>query len=96
MIGIGPFLVQGDIVGTDMCMHSGLNPTLVQITVAINTFYATCVIFATSNGLIIYPMKAHGPSEKAGFLEAFKSVIMAKDMPSFSKSLLRHGQVYYL
>ena len=95
-LAISPFLLRAEIVGTNSCVQTEFNLTFARTSVALNTFKGTCIVIATSDTLALYPTDARRPVGKPSFLERFKSGLIAKDIPSFSKSLLRHGQRYYL
>ena len=76
-------------------MHTKFNPTLQQISFTVNTIQGTCIVLATSSSLAFSPADYPFTKDK-GFIERVKSSISATDIPSFSKSLLRHSQGYYL
>ncbi|KAJ8077043.1 hypothetical protein PM082_001466 [Marasmius tenuissimus] len=76
-------------------MHTHLNARLQQISFAINTIQGTCIVLATSSAFVLFP--ADFPFvKKIGFIQRVKASITAKGLPTFSKSLLRHSQGYYL
>ncbi|KAJ8074059.1 hypothetical protein PM082_012351 [Marasmius tenuissimus] len=94
-IAIGPYVLNGAPVAGDSCMHTEFNATLQQISFAINTIQGTCVVLATSSSLVMSPLDFPFTKDM-GFVEKVKTSVMAKDLPTFSKSLLRHSQGYYL
>ncbi|KAK1229168.1 hypothetical protein PQX77_007740 [Marasmius sp. AFHP31] len=94
-IAIGPFLLDGATIAGNSCMHTHLNTTLQQISFAINIIQGTCIVLATSSGFVLTP--ADFPFvKKIGFFQRVKASVTANGLPAFSKSLLRHGQGYYL
>ncbi|KAJ8074052.1 hypothetical protein PM082_012344 [Marasmius tenuissimus] len=97
-IGISPFILDGgpDEGDPSSCRHTHLNVTLIQIAMIINTVQGTCIVFAHSSGLILSPGPNNSVAGQSGILERLKGSLSARDAPSFTKALLRHGQRYYL
>ncbi|KAJ8074186.1 hypothetical protein PM082_012478 [Marasmius tenuissimus] len=93
-MAISPFVIQGGVIGAELCMHTGVNPRLIQIMLSVDIFRGTCIIIAASSGLILAP-DAY-TTQQPRLLAKLKAVIIAKDIPYLSKALLRHGQRYYL
>ncbi|KAK1223081.1 hypothetical protein PQX77_014041 [Marasmius sp. AFHP31] len=89
---IVPFVLDGATVTGDRCMHTQFNTTLQQWLFAINTVQGTCIILAMSSSFALSPVFTLG----RGFIGRVKASVVAKDLPTFSKSLLRHSQGYYL
>ncbi|KAF9258388.1 hypothetical protein L218DRAFT_731785 [Marasmius fiardii PR-910] len=97
-IGISPFLLQGHNTVGNTCMHTKLNVTLLQILISLNTLQGTCVVLATSSGLITLSsvnLELEGV-RPIGLFQRLKFSLTARHVPSLSKSLLRHSQWYYL
>ncbi|KAK1227505.1 hypothetical protein PQX77_009481 [Marasmius sp. AFHP31] len=94
-VAVSPFLFEEGIIGTGLCTHTNVNSVLIQITMGLNTFQGTCIALATSSGLVLSPADVY-PMRQLGFLERLKFAVVAKNVPTFSKALLRHGQRYYL
>ncbi|KAK1225837.1 hypothetical protein PQX77_011198 [Marasmius sp. AFHP31] len=94
-IAISPYVLNGAPVAGDSCMHTQFNVPLQQISFAVNTIQGTCVVLATSGSLAMSPLNFPFTKDM-GFVERVKTSVTAKDLPTFSKSLLRHSQGYYL
>ncbi|KAF9265187.1 hypothetical protein L218DRAFT_957365 [Marasmius fiardii PR-910] len=94
-IGIGPFILHGGSIVDDKCMYTNLDVVLLQISIILNTLQGTCIFLATSSGLILSPPDTEG-GRQSGLFDRLKLSLSAKDVPFFSKSLLRHSQWYFL
>ncbi|KAJ8074062.1 hypothetical protein PM082_012354 [Marasmius tenuissimus] len=78
-----------------VCMHTKLNVTLQQVYSASRTFQGMCIIVGASRSLTISPMEIR-PANRIGLIERLNTLVIAKDLPMFSKSLLRRSQWEFL
>ncbi|KAJ8074039.1 hypothetical protein PM082_012330 [Marasmius tenuissimus] len=94
-IATSPFMLSGATIAGGSCMHIRFSATLQQLIFAISTVHGTCIVLAMSNSLVLsspdFPI-----TKNVGFIARVKTSITAKDLPTFSKSFLRHSQGYYL
>ncbi|KAJ8074067.1 hypothetical protein PM082_012359 [Marasmius tenuissimus] len=94
-IGLVSFLLDETTTVGDVCLHIKLNVTLQQIYSASRTFHGTCIIVAASRSLALSPLDFQ-PTNRLGLIKRLKTSVVAKDVPVFSKSLLRRSQWDFL
>ncbi|KAJ8074024.1 hypothetical protein PM082_012314 [Marasmius tenuissimus] len=87
-IGVGYFLLDGATIPEDDCMHTKLNITVAWICSAIRIFYGTCIVIATGRTLTT--------NVQPGLIERSKAIVIGKDIPLFSKSLLPRSQYNFM
>ncbi|KAJ8074069.1 hypothetical protein PM082_012361 [Marasmius tenuissimus] len=94
-IWLSSFRIDQTAIVENICMHTKLNVTLQRVSSANRTFQGACIIAAVSMSFALSSTDLQ-PAQRIGLVERFKTSVIAKDVPTFSKSLLRRSQWDFL
>ncbi|KAK1232611.1 hypothetical protein PQX77_004231 [Marasmius sp. AFHP31] len=94
-VALIPLMLDGATIDGHSCVHPRYDATFIQIALAISTVHGTGVVLAMISSLVVSPLDVSF-ARNTGLVKRLKLSVMAKDLPTFSKSLLRHSQGYYL